>query len=257
MPKYYAVYRATFPCQTEGLEQYFDPYHCHWRDTNRYVSLAYDLGDLTDSQLQSLLSLVGQKYKIHHGYWSADQKKHGVIFLVKYHDAQNLGVVARIEQQRVRLTLEQMQDRYERAIEDSRFDAKRLAPLAYCIAVAEDIRDSQSAASQPVTTPTPAEKKERTTKKLTINDRLKLFIMENLSEAVKPTTSEQLAKKLCEYDGGTCSAASIRRSKIWTKGLKKDANARVIFTNDPEKLRAVIQNQKNRRKQGKPPADDE
>jgi len=105
-----------------------------------YVSLAYDLGDLTDSQLQSLLSLVGQTYKIRISEdWNTDQKEYGIVFLVKYPDSKNLGVMDEIIQKRKRSDLKTMVERYEQAIEDSGFDTMVLFPLVCCIGVAKDI----------------------------------------------------------------------------------------------------------------------
>ena len=248
--KYYAAYRVLeLDKDRIRLRSEFYDEHPDFNTTGKhFMSFAADLGDLTEAQLEELKNRVGEeRFEITvSDNWIADQKRLGTIFLISDSVYEGIGKHKHVGAA-TKLDLKVMRQRYVDAKTHRQFDKTIIAPLTHCIIHAEDIRDSK-----PATGAVPAAKKTRTTRKITIDDRLKLFIMNNLSEAVKPMTSKQLAKKLCEFDGGACSDASIRRSKVWTEGLKKDANARVIFSSDPEKLRATLRNQKSQKKLAKP-----
>jgi len=146
MPKYYAFYRVFFLCGHGCPEHYFDRRHLPEPGMQgEHVSLAYDLGELTDSQLESILSLVGQHHTIRISEdWNTDQKERGTLFLVRVSDSKCLGVMEGIEQKRKSDNLIKMQDRYKQAVDDSGFDKLALLPLAYCIKVIKDInKESQ------------------------------------------------------------------------------------------------------------------
>ena len=88
----------------------------------RYVSFAHGLDNLTGSQLESLLLLVGQKYciRISKG-WNVDKEEYGIIFLIKDADYQKLEVADKIN-------LDRWKKWYERAIDDFGVDATVIAP---------------------------------------------------------------------------------------------------------------------------------
>jgi hypothetical protein len=112
-----------------------------------YFDFACDLGNLTNPQLKELIArVVAKEFLIFVSEdWNADKKKHGCIFLIRDSDYKKLDVADRIE-------LDRMKDRYEQALKDSVIDRMILAPLAYCIDVAGEIKKKKSAIGEGQTT---------------------------------------------------------------------------------------------------------
>jgi len=146
MPKYCVVYQVFIPShyrppEYSGMDK--SCMTCFGIVPDQHFSFACDLENLTESQLESLLLLVNQKYKIRIcENWDADQKAHGVIFLIRDTDYKNLDAADRVE-------LDRMKERYKQAKESFTFDATIIAPLAHCVNIADDIvrydRETQDA----------------------------------------------------------------------------------------------------------------
>ena len=255
MTKYHAVYRATLPVG------YGNPMYSDMKTPNSgtpivaftpstdvhdcYISLACDLDDLSDSQLESLFSLVDPKHwnwiRVSKD-WSADKKKYNIIFLINDTDYQNLNTADRID-------LDRWKKCFERAIDDSGVDARFVAPLKCCLEVAEKVRKPKVSATEEQ-----AEKKKRTPKKNTVPERLAIYFGRNPLEEGKVVRGTELAKKLKECDGLPCSVSAIYRTKTW-KTIYEPHNRKIkeYTSDDIDRDIAIAKNHRNRGKTNRPP----
>jgi hypothetical protein len=142
MPKYHAVFRV--------LERDKDkvPFRSKFYDVppafnslgKHFMSFAHEVGDLTETQLKELMNRVGKKYKICISEdWNADQVKHGIIFLIEGSIYDHIGKELGAD---TKLDLKSMRRRYVKAKKDLQFDNTIIAPLAHCINVVRNIRNS-------------------------------------------------------------------------------------------------------------------
>ena len=146
MPGYHAIYRAIIESGSHRCpDSFFDWDYANGialcdSEGNRFVSLAKNLGELTQDQFGLLIKLVSKKKHVIRPSvdWSVEQKKHGIVFLMIDSDYDRYGVEKSGEG---KLCLKQMAARYERAKEneDNRFDPSILTPLVDCINLARAI----------------------------------------------------------------------------------------------------------------------
>ena len=152
MPKYHAIYRVLVSAPEFGPQDFLDEYYDSYYDKPRplrnslddyVISLAKELPDLNDTQLESLLTIVSKKYAIRVSEdWSVDKNERGVVYLMSdavfQHLAKNLDDADKLD-------LKRMRDRYNRAKRGvNHFDSSILKPLLHCINWANTYKNSQS-----------------------------------------------------------------------------------------------------------------
>jgi len=208
MTRYHALYRIRVEY---GSLRCPSDYYDYERDNNsgyRHVSLASELGDLNDTQLESLMTVIGQKHTIRlSADWETERREHGIIFLMSDTVYDNYGTDINSAN---KLNLKWMKDKYDRMIKDvDRFDATLLVPLLDCVNRARRLRklarvetELPSLAAAPVSGKKPIPKKDA----ISCSDDEKREILNYAFEHQKsdPTiqTNEALAERVREkYPG--------------------------------------------------------
>jgi len=153
MPEYHAVYRVLEQDsrRTESRADFYDEDPRFNTTGEHFMSFAYELGDLDTDQLGELKNRVGEICVSED--WSVDQGKYGTIFLIEgsiyAHIGKELGADTK-------LSLKNMRERYVKAKASLQFDKTIIAPLAHCINIAQDIRESSEIQRQEAIAPPPA-----------------------------------------------------------------------------------------------------
>ena len=153
MPEYFAVYRVLEKDIEYGVRfraEFYDEKPEGNSTGKHFMSFAYYLEGLNDSQLKMLLSIVEQKYKIRESTnWITEQNESDIIFLIEGSRYDNLGK----EDAAAKLALKDMVGRYSQAKGNRQFDKTIIAPLAYCINHARQLRNLARADETSQSTP--------------------------------------------------------------------------------------------------------
>ena len=177
-------------------------------ELGEYVSYACDLENLTGSQLKSLLSLVGQKYRIRvSDGWNADRKVLDIILLIEDSVCENLDPEGRIY-------LDRMMDEYKKAIKNSGIDPTIIAPLEHCAYIAKHIKKKPSA------------KRKKGVKAKTIENKLEDLL--HREPALSDCTAKQLASLL------KCSASMIKSTPKWKDIVRTREGGRNAYLKNNE-----------------------
>ena len=220
--KPYAVYRVRLErnshCPDRFFDQDFDKTEEERNDSDgHYVSFAKSLGELTDTQLESLKERVGQKnYEICMSEdWNTDREKHGIIFLIKDAVYDHLGKTL---DDAIKVQLKRMLERYNQALYDGQFDPSISKPLTHCFNIADDLRNRVRARKA-----LKSSLRKKGVKADTIEKSLKTLLTRR-SELVISN-----AKALAVHLG--CSESAIKTTKMWRdimKGRREAKNERII-----------------------------
>ena len=158
MPEYYAIYRARIGNPQSCPARYYD------RDYGRaevqgcsgdhYATFVRFLGELTDEQLELLIKYgeeEGLKICVSED-WIAEQKKHGIVFLMSRSDYDTFGVSVN---DAIKIDLKRALRRYSQAVDDDEVDARVFEPLAFCFNRADGIRKPTESQRLEVIAPQP------------------------------------------------------------------------------------------------------
>lgn len=213
MTKYYAAYRVLEPDNDRiRLRSEFYDENPDFNTTGKhFMSFAAELDDLTDAQLEELKNRVGREIEIRMSEdWNADQKEHGIIFLIRASVYEYLGTQHHADAA-TKLDLKTMRQQYVDAKTHKQFDKTIIAPLTHCVICANHVRKSQSAP------------RKRGVKATTISQRLENLLYKRPELA--DSTADQLAAVL------KCSSSAIKSTPTWREITRKREGARNAFRN--------------------------
>ena len=209
MPKYHAVYRVQVYSEWNIPPHYYDREPGIGEELS--ISFAAELGNLSDSQLDSVIGQV--KYNSVQISQSTDQPPHqldfGVVHLIRDGIFDGFSAADQVR-------INRMVKIYSRANDDTGFNIDLFKPLALCVKYARLFKKLK-----PDSTPAQDGKRKRAKRKNSAEVRLLVYASETeLIEKIKKkevtVTSDDLAEKVAKFDGGKpLSSSAVRKTPMW------------------------------------------
>ena len=222
MPKYHAVYRVQVNPEWNIPPYFYDREPGTGKEIS--ISFAAELGNLSDSQLDSVIGQV--KYNSVQISQSTDQPPlqldFGIVHLIKEGVFNGLSAADQIR-------INRMVNTYSRATDDKGFNIDLFKPLALCVKYARLFKKIK-----PASETAQDGKRKRIQKKDTIKARLFAYAKAtNLIERVEKNevtpTSEYLAEAVAIFDGlKKPSSSAIRKTSIWLRILRIQERIKII-----------------------------
>lgn len=203
--------------------------------TSEDVTAAIDLGELTDTELESLISLISKDYATKQiAEWIPEHHFDRVTIFPK-HCIGSADIS-------IKIRFDDLLEKYDKCDRKMNYVGTYAIPLELCKKYADQIRSHRNSK-----TPTPKKAKQKNSgsrreKKITVKIRLDAAALNN--PTILSLTAKQLAMYLKSYDGMPCSESAIKKEPLW-KEYQKDSKA--AKNNRPESKteyeRAVLEHE--------------